>query len=101
MENLSDSPAIDETLVQLGVENETSIATLISALKGILSKVKKIPGGRDYAFEICERVQFIYHQLLEENANLLRNENVNLQNIIKLQQKLENKDSGSTFLWES
>jgi hypothetical protein len=41
MENLSDSPAIDETLVQLGVENETSIATLISALKGILSKVKK------------------------------------------------------------
>ena len=93
MENLSDSPTIDETLVQLGVENETSIATLISALKGILSKVKKIPGGRDYAFEICERVQFIYHQLLEENANLLRNENVNLQNIIKLQQKLENKDT--------
>lgn len=41
MENLSDSPTIDETLVQLGVENETSIATLISALKGILSKAKK------------------------------------------------------------
>jgi hypothetical protein len=41
MENLSNSPTIDETLVQLSVENKTSIATLISALKGILSKANK------------------------------------------------------------
>ena len=93
MEEFSDNQATEETLLQLSTEDATSFSTLIGALKGILAKVKKIPGGRDYAFDICERIQILYHQLLEENAKLLRNENNNLQNIIKLHEKLENKDT--------
>ena len=74
MEEFSDNQAAEETLLQLSTEDATSFSTLIGALKGILAKVKKIPGGRDYELDICERIQILYHHLLEENAKLLRKE---------------------------
>jgi len=43
MEEFSDNQAADETLLQLSTEDATSIG----ALKGILTNVKKILGGRD------------------------------------------------------
>ena len=74
MEEFSDNQAAEETLLQLSTEDATSFSTLIGALKGILAKVKKIPGGREYAFDICERIQILYHQLLEENATFAQRE---------------------------
>ena len=54
MKEFSDNQDVHENLLQLSTVEATSFSTLIGALKGILAKAKKIPGGRDYAFDICE-----------------------------------------------
>ncbi|KAK2707029.1 hypothetical protein QYM36_014899 [Artemia franciscana] len=48
MEEFSDNQAADETLLQLSTEDATSIG----ALKGILTKVKKIPGDRVVTYKL-------------------------------------------------
>jgi len=43
-------------LLKLSTEEAKGFCSLIGTLKGILAKLKKIPGGRDYAFDICEQI---------------------------------------------
>lgn len=78
----------------LDVNHETSISNLLSYLKQVI-KDSRTAGGKSKAHDACDRINELYINILEENANLLRRENTHLTTILEIERENSNLKSST------